>query len=102
LPDLASRKKFASARVAKLVDVALDELLSLQPLKLTRKLNGAQVVVVRSHEMLDRIHVPGTPGHGHGDRQHRPDQSGIDDVPVVILSAKPISASCRVKTAKAQ
>ncbi|AGP34449.1 PglZ domain-containing protein [Sorangium cellulosum] len=51
LPDLASRKKFAAARVPKLVDVALDELLSLQPSKLAKKLDGAQVVVVRSQEI---------------------------------------------------
>src|SRR5262249_11711657 len=51
LPDLPSRKKFASARVPKLVDFALDELLSLPPSKLTRKLDGAQVVVVRSQEI---------------------------------------------------
>lgn len=51
LPDLASRKKFAAARVPKLVDVALDELLSLQPSKLAKKLDGAQVVIVRSQEI---------------------------------------------------
>lgn len=51
LPDLATRKKHATARVPKLVDVALDELLSLQPSKLTKKIDGAQVVVVRSQEI---------------------------------------------------
>ncbi len=51
LPDLASRKKLAAARVPKLVDVALDELLSLQPSKLAKKLDGAQVVLVRSQEI---------------------------------------------------
>lgn len=51
LPDLPSRKKHAAARVPKLVDVALDELLSLQPSKLAKKLDGAQVVVVRSQEI---------------------------------------------------
>lgn len=51
LPDLAARKKHAAARVPKLVDVALDELLSLQPSKLTKKLDGAQVVLVRSQEI---------------------------------------------------
>lgn len=51
LPDLASRKKFAAARVPKLIDLALDELLSLQPSRLAKKLNGAQVVVVRSQEI---------------------------------------------------
>lgn len=51
LPDLAARKKFAAARVPKLVDVSLDELLSLQPSKLAKKIEGAQVVVVRSQEI---------------------------------------------------
>jgi hypothetical protein len=51
LPDLAARKKHAAARVPNLVDLALDELLSLQPTKLSKKLEGAQVVVVRSQEI---------------------------------------------------
>lgn len=51
LPDLAARKKFAAARVPNLVDVALDELLSLQPSKVAKKIEGAQVVVVRSQEI---------------------------------------------------
>lgn len=51
LPDLAARKKFAAARVPKLVDISLDELLSLQPSKLSKKIEGAQVVVVRSQEI---------------------------------------------------
>jgi hypothetical protein len=51
LPDLGARKKFSAARVPKLVDVALDELLSLQPSKLAKKVEGAQVVIVRSQEI---------------------------------------------------
>lgn len=51
LPDLVARRKFAAARVPKLVDVKLDELLSLQPSRLAKKLDGAQVVVVRSQEI---------------------------------------------------
>ena len=51
LPDLPSRKKFAAARVPELVDMTLDELLSLQPSKLSKRLHGAQVVVVRSQEI---------------------------------------------------
>ena len=51
LPDLAARKKFAASRVPRLADVALDELLSLQPSKLAKKVEGAQVVVVRSQEI---------------------------------------------------
>jgi hypothetical protein len=51
LPDLGARKKFAAARVPKLVDLALDELLGLQASKLARKIEFAQVVVVRSQEI---------------------------------------------------
>ncbi len=51
LPDVAARKKLAAARVPKLVDITLDELLSLQPSKLAKKIDGAQVVVVRSQEI---------------------------------------------------
>jgi len=51
LPDLANRKKFAAARVPKLVDISLDELLSLQLSKVKKKVENAQVVVVRSQEI---------------------------------------------------
>jgi hypothetical protein len=51
LPDVGARKKFATARIPKLVDIALDDLLSLQPSKLAKKIESAQVVVVRSQEI---------------------------------------------------
>jgi hypothetical protein len=51
LPDLTSRRKFAASRVPKLVDLALDELLGLQASKLAKKIDGAQVIVVRSQEI---------------------------------------------------
>ena len=51
LPDLTARKKFAASRIPGLVDLALDELLSLQPSKLTKRIEGAQVVIVRSQEI---------------------------------------------------
>jgi hypothetical protein len=51
LPDRPSRTKFASSRVPKLVDVTLDDLLGLSPAKLAKKVDGAQVVVVRSQEI---------------------------------------------------
>jgi hypothetical protein len=51
LPDLTARKRFATARIPNLVDLTLDELLSLQPSKLAKKLDGAQIVVVRSQEI---------------------------------------------------
>ncbi|MFS8066739.1 MAG: PglZ domain-containing protein, partial [Byssovorax sp.] len=51
LPGLPARKKLAAARIPGLVDLTLDELLSLQTSKLTKKLRGAQVVIVRSQEI---------------------------------------------------
>ena len=51
LPDLAARRKFVASRVPQLVDISLDELLSLQPSKLSKKIGGAQVVLVRSQEI---------------------------------------------------
>lgn len=51
LSDLTARKSFASARVPKMVDLALDELLGLQPSKLAKKVEGAQIVIVRSQEI---------------------------------------------------
>ena len=51
LPDLGARKKFAAARVPKLVDIGLDTLLTLQPSKLAKKIESAQIVVVRSQEI---------------------------------------------------
>ncbi|HUP24847.1 MAG TPA: PglZ domain-containing protein [Thermoanaerobaculia bacterium] len=51
LPDLAARRKLAAARIPKLVDLALDELLSLSPSKLAKKVEGAPLVLVRSQEI---------------------------------------------------
>jgi hypothetical protein len=51
LPDLAARKKIAGARVPNLADISLDELLSLQPSKLAKKIDGAQIIMVRSQEI---------------------------------------------------
>ena len=51
LPDLAARKKFAAGHVPNLVDFSLDELLGLQPSKVAKKIDGAQVVIVRSQEI---------------------------------------------------
>jgi hypothetical protein len=51
LPDLTARKKFAASRVPRLADIALDELLSLQPSRLAKKIEGAQVIIVRSQEI---------------------------------------------------
>jgi hypothetical protein len=51
LPDLVSRKKLLSARVPRVVDLALDELLSLPPSKLKKRIEGAPLIVVRSQEI---------------------------------------------------
>lgn len=65
LPDLAARKKFASARVPKLVDITLDDLLSLTASKVKKKVEDAQVVIVRSQE----IDQAGESGHSYQARQ---------------------------------
>ncbi|MGH3694797.1 MAG: PglZ domain-containing protein [Pseudonocardiaceae bacterium] len=62
LPDLAARKKFAEARIPKLADLELIELLSLQPARLAKRINGAQVVVVRSQE-IDQVGEAGFTYH---------------------------------------
>ena len=48
---MAARKKLAAARVPKLVDMTLDELLGLGTSKVAKKIAGAQMVVVRSQEI---------------------------------------------------
>jgi hypothetical protein len=51
LPDLGSRRKLLAARVPGAVDLALDELLSLQTSKLAKRIEGAPLIVVRSQEI---------------------------------------------------
>jgi hypothetical protein len=51
LGDLAARKKYAAARIPKSVDMTLDELLGATKGKLEKKLDGVQVVIVRSQEI---------------------------------------------------
>src|SRR5262249_48875179 len=51
LPDSTSRRKFVAAKVPNLVQVGLDELLSLQASRLAKKIEGADVVVVKSQEI---------------------------------------------------
>jgi hypothetical protein len=51
LPDLTARKKFAASRIPRLADIALDELLGLQPSRLAKKIEDAQVIIVRSQEI---------------------------------------------------
>jgi hypothetical protein len=51
LPDLVARRKFFASRAAGMLDISLDELLSLQPSKLAKKLGSAPLVVVRSQEI---------------------------------------------------
>lgn len=64
LPDLASRKKLAAARLPNLVDLTLDALLGLSQTDLRKKVQAAQVVIVRSQE-LDNA------GENSTDRQAR-------------------------------
>lgn len=51
MPDVASRKRHAAARIPKVVDLTLDELLSFHPPKLSKRIGDAQVVIVRSQEI---------------------------------------------------
>ena len=51
LPDLPARKKFAAARLPQMLDLSLDEVLVLAPSKLAKKLEGVQVLLVRSREI---------------------------------------------------
>jgi hypothetical protein len=62
LPDLTARQKYIKARTPTSVDLSLAELLSLAPSKLAKKLNDAQVVVVRSQE-IDKVGEAGFTFH---------------------------------------
>lgn len=65
LCDWPSRRKFLTARVPQLVDLTLDELLGLPRSRLAKKIDNAQVVIVRSQE-LDHA---GEAGFNHQARQ---------------------------------
>ena len=54
LGDLASRKRHAAARIPKSVDMTLEELLGHTKGKLEKKLEGAQVIIVRSQD-IDQV-----------------------------------------------
>ncbi len=51
LPDLAARKKLFMSRAPGLLDIGLDELLTLTKSKLAKKVQDASLVVVRSQEI---------------------------------------------------
>lgn len=51
LPELPQRKKHAAARIPGLVDFSLNDLLSDSKSKIARKVDGAQVIIVRSQEI---------------------------------------------------
>lgn len=91
LPDLANRKKFAAARVPKLADFALDEVLSLPASKLVKKIDGAQVVVVRSQE----IDHAGEAGFSFQARQVM--DTGIDNLARAIRKARGCGRRARGK-----
>ncbi len=74
LPDLAARRKFASARIPNLVDMTLGDVLSWSKTKLAAQISGAQVIVVRSQE----IDLAGETGLAHQARQVM--DSVIDDL----------------------
>lgn len=51
LPDLTARRKFAASRIPNLVDLTLDDVLTWQPARLSKKLENAEVIIVRSQEI---------------------------------------------------
>jgi hypothetical protein len=51
LPDLTARRKFASAHIPGLLDIALAEVLGTSTSRLETRLKDAQVVIVRSQEI---------------------------------------------------
>jgi hypothetical protein len=51
LPDLAARKRHTAARIPNCVDMTLEELLGLARGKLEKKIEGAQVIIVRSQDI---------------------------------------------------
>jgi len=51
LPDLPSRQRFAAARVPNLVDLELDDMLEWAKPKLRKKIDGANVVIIRSGDI---------------------------------------------------
>lgn len=65
LPDLAARRKFATARIPHLVDVTVGDVLTLSKAKLVAQVSSAQVVIVRSQE----IDLAGEAGLAHQARQ---------------------------------
>lgn len=51
LPDLNARRKHVAAREPKSVDLGLDELLGLSKARLEKKIDGAQIILIRSQEI---------------------------------------------------
>jgi len=51
LSDLSGRRKYVAARLPKCVDMTLDDLLEQTKGKLEKKIEGAQVIIVRSQEI---------------------------------------------------
>lgn len=51
LPDLNARKRHMTARVPGVVDITLDELLSLPPARVQSRIEAATLVVIRSQEI---------------------------------------------------
>jgi hypothetical protein len=54
LCDLTARKKHAAARIPNSVDMTLEDLLTLTKGKLEKKIDGAQVIIVRSQD-IDQV-----------------------------------------------
>jgi hypothetical protein len=99
LPDLTARKKFAASRVPRLADIALDELLSLQPSPACQEDRGrsAHHCAIPGDRQCRRegIHVPGAAGDGYGHRQFGP---GHSQACCAVASTEQAACFCAVAT----
>jgi hypothetical protein len=51
LPDLPARQKFLKSRVPDMVDLTLDEVISMSPKALQKKIGNSKVIIIRSTEI---------------------------------------------------
>jgi hypothetical protein len=93
IPDLVGRRKFLAARVADVVDLTLEELLGSTSTKLSKKVAGAKLIVVRSQE----IDVAGEAGLSFQARQVM--DTVIDNVARAIKRLSAVGVEHSVVTA---
>jgi hypothetical protein len=51
LPDVGARQKYAASRLPALIDMTLDDLLDIPQSRLVKRIEGAQVIIIRSQEI---------------------------------------------------